>query len=67
MRTLCKLVREHFPLTPAGIIKHLKLQRPVFTATTAGGHFGRSGDGFTWEETDKAEALAAAASVSAQA
>ncbi|MEM9365540.1 MAG: methionine adenosyltransferase [Planctomycetota bacterium] len=64
--TLCKLVREHFPLTPAGIIQHLKLQRPVFTETTAGGHFGRSGEGFTWEETDKAEALAAAASVSAE-
>ncbi len=58
---LCKLVREHFPLTPAGIIDHLKLRRPVFTPTTSGGHFGREGDTFTWEQTDKAEALAAAA------
>ena len=58
---LCALVRENFPLTPAGIIEHLKLRRPVFKVTTAGGHFGRDGDTFTWEQTDKAEALAAAA------
>lgn len=58
---LCKLVRDHFPLTPAGIIEHLKLRRPVFTVTTSGGHFGRDGDTFTWEKTDKADALAAAA------
>ena len=58
---LCELVREHFPLTPAGIIDHLQLRRPVFTVTTAGGHFGRDGDTFTWEKTDKADALAAAA------
>ena len=58
---LCELVREHFPLTPAGIIEHLKLRRPVFRVTTAGGHFGREGDTFTWEKTDKAKALAAAA------
>ncbi|MEM8665923.1 MAG: methionine adenosyltransferase [Planctomycetota bacterium] len=64
---LCDLVREHFPLTPAGIIEHLQLRRPVFKETTAGGHFGRSGDSFTWEETDKAEALAAAAGALASA
>ena len=52
-----KLVREHFPLTPKGIIEHLKLRRPIFLKTAEGGHFGRSGDGFTWEVTDKAEAL----------
>ncbi|MEC7678260.1 MAG: methionine adenosyltransferase [Planctomycetota bacterium] len=57
---LVQLVREHFPLTPGGIIDHLQLRRPVFKDTTAGGHFGRDGDGFTWEKTDKAEALAAA-------
>lgn len=57
---MVKLVREHFPLTPGGIIEHLQLRRPVFKETTAGGHFGRDGDGFTWEKTDKAEALAAA-------
>ncbi len=64
---LCDLVREHFDLTPKGIIEHLKLRRPVFKQTTAGGHFGREGDGFTWEKTDKAETLAAAASASATA
>ncbi|OUT58178.1 S-adenosylmethionine synthase [Stieleria bergensis] len=55
------LVREHFPLTPSGIIEHLQLRRPVYKPTTSGGHFGRDGEGFTWENTDKAEALAAAA------
>ena len=64
---LCELVREHFPLTPAGIIDHLKLRRPVFKITTAGGHFGREGDTFTWEKTDKADALAAAAGAVATA
>lgn len=56
-----KLVREHFPLTPKGIIEHLKLRRPVFLKTAEGGHFGRSGDGFTWEATDKAAVLKKAA------
>lgn len=60
---LCDLVREHFPLCPAGIIEHLKLRRPVFRATSAGGHFGRDGDTFTWEKTDKAAALAKAAGI----
>jgi len=64
---LCDLVRQHFPLTPAGIIDHLELRRPVFKATTSGGHFGRSGDSFSWEKTDKAEALAAAAGALASA
>ncbi len=58
---LVKIVRDEFPLTPAGIIKHLKLDRPVFTPTSAGGHFGRSGDGFTWEHTDHADSLTKAA------
>ncbi len=58
---LCKLVRKHFPLSPAGIIDHLQLRRPVFRVTTAGGHFGRQGDTFTWEKTDKADELAEAA------
>ncbi len=56
-----QLVRDHFPLTPKGIIQHLKLRRPVFLKTAEGGHFGRSGEGFTWEATDKAEALKKAA------
>jgi S-adenosylmethionine synthetase len=56
-----KLVRDHFPLTPKGIIEHLKLRRPVFLKTAEGGHFGRSGEGFTWEATDKADAMKRAA------
>ena len=57
---LCSLVREHFPLTPRGIIEHLDLRRPIFRRTAAGGHFGR--DEFPWEKTDKANALAETAS-----
>ncbi|QEG38634.1 methionine adenosyltransferase [Roseimaritima ulvae] len=64
---LCELVREHFPLTPAGIIDHLQLRRPIFQATSAGGHFGRSEPEFSWEQTDKADALAEAAGKAAQA
>jgi len=60
---LSKLVRDHFPLRPNDIIEELKLRRPIYRATAAYGHFGRSGDGFTWEATDKAEALRAAAGV----
>lgn len=48
-----KAVREIFPLKPAGIIEHLKLRRPIYRETAAYGHFGREGDGFTWENTDK--------------
>lgn len=61
--TLSNLVREHFQLTPQGIIKELQLRRPVYKATAAYGHFGRTENGFTWEATDKAEALRAAAKV----
>ncbi|TWU42698.1 S-adenosylmethionine synthase [Novipirellula artificiosorum] len=64
---LCELVREHFPLTPSGIINHLQLRRPIFRQTSAGGHFGREGDAFTWEKTDKAEALSEAAGAAATA
>jgi S-adenosylmethionine synthetase len=60
---LSALVREFFPLTPQGIIKELQLRRPIYQATAAYGHFGRNEDGFTWEITDKAEALRAAAGV----
>jgi S-adenosylmethionine synthetase len=59
---LVELVRENFKLTPKGIIESLNLRRPVFKVTAAYGHFGRSGDTFTWEATDKAEALKAGAS-----
>lgn len=58
--SLEKAVRSVFPLTPRGIIKHLDLRRPVFQATASGGHFGRSGDGFTWEKADKINDLQAA-------
>ncbi len=52
-----KLVRRHFPLTPRGIIDHLKLLRPIYKATAAYGHFGRNEPGFTWERTDLARVL----------
>lgn len=55
--TLAKLVRENFQLTPRGIMEELKLRRPIYQATAAYGHFGREGEGFTWECTDKAESL----------
>jgi S-adenosylmethionine synthetase len=54
---LTEIVRANFPLTPKGIIDHLQLRRPIYRATAAFGHFGRTGDGFTWEKTDKANAL----------
>jgi S-adenosylmethionine synthetase len=54
---LSDLVREHFPLTPRGIIDHLKLRRPIYLETARHGHFGREGPDFTWEMTDRAEAL----------
>ena len=55
---LVELVRKNFLLTPKGIIESLNLRRPVFKKTAAYGHFGRTGDTFTWEATDKAAALA---------
>ena len=58
---LAKLVREHFQLTPKGIIDLLQLRRPIFRKTASYGHFGRRLPEFTWEQTDKAAALAAAA------
>ncbi|MGE0624932.1 MAG: methionine adenosyltransferase [Pseudomonadales bacterium] len=58
---LIQLVREHFDLRPRGLIAMLDLKRPIYEATAAYGHFGRTEAAFTWERTDKAEALAAAA------
>jgi S-adenosylmethionine synthetase len=52
-----ELVRENFLLTPRGIIDALKLRRPIYRKTAAFGHFGRTEESFTWEATDKAEAL----------
>ena len=51
------LIRAHFPLTPKGIIDHLKLRKPIYRQTAAFGHFGRTEPGFTWEATDKADEL----------
>ena len=58
---MAAIVRKTFPLTPSGIIKHLDLRRPIFQKTASGGHFGRSEESFTWEKTDKAEAIREAA------
>jgi len=55
--TIVKLIRANFKLTPKGIIESLNLRRPIYKKTAAYGHFGRSGDGFTWEKTDKAHLL----------
>ena len=66
---IADLVKEHFPLTPRGIIKHLNLLRPIYKRTARHGHFGRvptEDGGFTWEKTDKAAALAKAAGVQAR-
>ena len=54
---MTELVRAHFPLTPRGIIEHLQLRRPIYRATAAFGHFGRTESSFTWEATDKANAI----------
>ena len=61
---IAELVKEHFPLTPRGIIKHLDLLKPIYSQTASHGHFGRQpgADGsFSWEKTDKAASLAKAA------
>jgi len=57
------LVREHFDLRPKGLVKMLNLLRPIYKGTAAYGHFGRSEAEFTWEHTDKAEALKVAAGI----
>jgi S-adenosylmethionine synthetase len=56
-----ELVREHFDLRPAAILRDLDLRRPIYAKTAAYGHFGRDDHDFTWERTDKADALRAAA------
>ena len=70
---LSKIVEEHFPLTPAGILRHLKLRNPIFRPTAAHGHFGRKPgtvtvngqtyETFTWEKTDMADTLRKAAGI----
>jgi S-adenosylmethionine synthetase len=64
---MVELVRENFSLTPKGIIDSLRLRRPIYRQTAAFGHFGRADDSFSWEATDKAEALRAAAQVAVAA
>jgi len=57
-RKLTDIVRKNFDLTPNGLIKHLRLRRPIYRSTAAYGHFGRNEASFTWERTDKARVLA---------
>jgi S-adenosylmethionine synthetase len=54
---ITELIRQFFKLTPKGIIETLDLRRPIYLPTAAYGHFGRTGPGFTWERTDKADAI----------
>ena len=56
---ISRLIREHFDLRPKQLIEMLDLKRPIYQSTAAYGHFGREEDAFTWEKTDKAEALKA--------
>ncbi len=62
-----ELVHEHFDLRPAAILRDLDLKRPIYRKTAAYGHFGRDDHDFTWERTDKADALREAAGVTASA
>jgi len=58
-----QLINQHFDLRPKAIIQHLDLLRPIYQATASYGHFGREWDAFTWENTDKADALRADANL----
>jgi S-adenosylmethionine synthetase len=58
---ILELISEHFDLRPGAFREYLKLHRPIYQKTAAYGHFGRDDDDFTWERTDKADALRAAA------
>ena len=64
---ICEIVKELFPLSPAGIIEYLQLKRPIFRKTAAGGHFGRNDSDFTWENTSAAQKIAEKASSLANA
>jgi S-adenosylmethionine synthetase len=57
---IAELIREHFDLRPKGLVDMLDLKRPIYRKTAAYGHFGREDSDFTWENTDKVEALKAA-------
>lgn len=54
---LSEIIRKHFPIKPADIIRTLKLRRPIYKKTAAYGHFGRKDPDFTWEKTDKVAVL----------
>lgn len=63
---IAELVRNHFDLRPKGIVQMLDLLRPIYQATAAYGHFGRTEASFSWERTDKADALREAAGIKAR-
>jgi S-adenosylmethionine synthetase len=63
---ISRIVRRLFPLTPKGMIEYLRLARPIYAETSHGGHFGRSGPGFTWEKTDMVQKLRKAAGLKAK-
>ena len=64
---IVELVQEHFDLRPGAFRQYLKLHRPIYQKTAAYGHFGRDDPDFTWERTDRADALRAAAGLGAPA
>jgi S-adenosylmethionine synthetase len=66
LRRIEELVREHFDLRPGAILRDLDLMRPIYAKTAAYGHFGRSDHDFSWERTDKADVLRAAAGLAAE-
>ena len=63
---IASLVREQFDLRPGAILRDLDLWRPIYAQTAAYGHFGREEQDFTWERTDRADALRAAAGLAAE-
>jgi S-adenosylmethionine synthetase len=62
---ILQLIDEHFDLRPGAFREYLKLHRPIYQKTAAYGHFGRDDHDFTWEKTDKADVLRAAAGLGA--
>jgi S-adenosylmethionine synthetase len=58
-RKITEMIGAHFKLTPRGIMEELDLRRPIYRKTAAFGHFGRTEPEFTWERTDRAEAMRA--------
>ena len=65
-QAIIELVKKHFDLRPAAITKQLDLLRPIYQQTASYGHFGRNNPDFTWEKTDKADALRADANIAGQ-